>query len=63
MSAKMHHLNGSLDDVLLENPDLVISVLNCLFSKEHLLIEDVPGLGKTTLAKSLANFLDGTWLP
>lgn len=32
----------------------------CLFAGGHLLIEDVPGVGKTTLAKSLAVSLGGT---
>ncbi len=32
----------------------------CLFAGGHLLIEDVPGVGKTTLAKSLAISMGGT---
>ncbi|NUT99720.1 MAG: MoxR family ATPase [Saccharothrix sp.] len=32
-----------------------------LFSEGHLLIEDVPGLGKTTLARCLARSIGGTW--
>ena len=32
--------------------------LACLLSKGHLLIEDVPGTGKTLLAKNLARKLD-----
>ncbi len=32
----------------------------CLFAGGHLLIEDVPGVGKTTLAKSLAVSMGGT---
>ncbi len=32
--------------------------LACLLARGHLLIEDVPGVGKTTLAKSLANCID-----
>lgn len=31
--------------------------LACLFSKGHLLIEDIPGVGKTTLVKTLAHLL------
>ncbi|HET9544573.1 MAG TPA: hypothetical protein VFO88_03275, partial [Gaiellaceae bacterium] len=30
----------------------------CLFSEGHLIIEDLPGVGKTTLAKSLARSVD-----
>jgi MoxR-like ATPase len=28
--------------------------LTCLFAKGHLLIQDIPGIGKTTLAKALS---------
>ena len=33
-------------------------VLLCLVSEGHLLIEDVPGVGKTSLAKALAASID-----
>src|SRR5918998_6942018 len=36
---------------------LEFSVL-CLFSEGHLIIEDFPGVGKTTLAKALARSVD-----
>jgi MoxR-like ATPase len=35
--------------------------LTCLFAGGHLLIEDVPGTGKTSLAKSLASTVSGQW--
>jgi MoxR-like ATPase len=35
--------------------------LVCLFSEGHLLIEDVPGVGKTSLAKALARSTGGSW--
>ena len=34
--------------------------LTCLLSNGHLLLEDVPGTGKTVLAKSIANTVQGT---
>lgn len=56
-------------DLLLEELSRVIKgkrqllelAITCLFSEEHLLIEDVPGLGKTTLARALAKSIGGSW--
>ncbi|MCR4949590.1 MAG: MoxR family ATPase [Treponema sp.] len=36
------------------NTDIVDMVLACLFADGHVLLEDVPGTGKTVLAKSIA---------
>ena len=38
---------------------VVEHVLACLLAQGHLLVEDLPGLGKTTLAKALAQALGG----
>ena len=35
--------------------------VTCLIAEGHLLIEDVPGVGKTTLGKALAVSVDGTF--
>jgi MoxR-like ATPase len=35
--------------------------LVCLFAEGHLLIEDVPGVGKTSLAKAIARSIGGSW--
>lgn len=40
--------------------NVVDDVLTTLFSGGHVLLEDVPGVGKTLLAKSLAGSIDGT---
>ena len=47
-----------LDSVILGKPDVIRQVMVALLSKGHLLIEDVPGVGKTTLARSLAGILE-----
>ncbi len=41
--------------------DLIRLVLLCLVSEGHLLVEDVPGVGKTSLAKALARSVDCTF--
>ena len=39
-------------------PDLLDYVLVCLVAEGHILIEDLPGVGKTTLARALARSID-----
>ncbi|HUQ38680.1 MAG TPA: MoxR family ATPase [Acidimicrobiales bacterium] len=41
--------------------DVIRLALLCLIAEGHLLIEDVPGVGKTSLAKALAASLEGDW--
>ncbi|MDN3554519.1 AAA family ATPase [Halomonas maura] len=45
---------AGLEGVVLGKPREVRLALCCLLARGHLLIEDLPGLGKTTLAQSLA---------
>ncbi|MCL2394353.1 MAG: AAA family ATPase [Acidimicrobiaceae bacterium] len=47
--------------VLLGKRDAIGLALVCLASEGHLLVEDVPGVGKTTLAKALAHSFDLSW--
>jgi MoxR-like ATPase len=35
--------------------------VSCLLAEGHLLLDDVPGTGKTTLAKSIADSIAGSW--
>lgn len=41
--------------------DVVRLLLTALFARGHVLIEDVPGVGKTTLARAIAKCLGGTF--
>ena len=41
--------------------DIIHLVLTCFFAEGHLLIEDVPGVGKTSVARALAASIDGQW--
>ncbi len=52
-----HALNGMrdrLNQVLIGKRDKVEMVLACLLAQGHLLLDDLPGTGKTTLAKAIA---------
>ncbi len=44
-------------NILLGKQEVVKLSLTCLLARGHLLIEDVPGVGKTTLAHTLAHLL------
>lgn len=53
----IQHLNRMLDDansVIVGKTQQIKLALCCLLSRGHLLIEDIPGVGKTTLAHLLA---------
>ena len=54
-------LSASIERVIVGKPEVVRLALIALFSEGHLLIEDVPGTGKTSLAKAIAQSIDGKW--
>jgi MoxR-like ATPase len=51
----------TLETIILGKPHAIRLCLACLLARGHLLIEDVPGVGKTTLAHALAHVLGLTW--
>ena len=51
---KLKHLLNQLNTVIVGKPVQVRDCVACLLAGGHLLIEDVPGVGKTTLAHALA---------
>ena len=63
--APFQELFGAIADnvgrVLQGKPDVIELALLCMVAEGHLLIEDVPGVGKTSLAKALAASLDCRW--
>jgi MoxR-like ATPase len=52
-------LKTQLGRVILGKPEVLDRVLIALLSGSHILMEDVPGVGKTTLAKALAKSISG----
>lgn len=55
---KMGRLEENIEKVFLGKREVVKRTLVCLFAEGHLLVEDVPGVGKTTLARALARSID-----
>ena len=51
-------LQAELGKVILGKPDVIRDLLTALLGGGHILMEDVPGVGKTTLAKALARAFD-----
>ncbi|MDD4267782.1 MAG: MoxR family ATPase [Pirellulales bacterium] len=57
----IHQLEENLERVVLGKPDVVRLCIVALLAGEHLLLEDVPGVGKTLIAKALARSVSGTF--
>jgi MoxR-like ATPase len=56
--SKLAALEDSLGSIIRGKAEAIRLALVCLLSRGHLLIEDVPGVGKTTLAHALARLVD-----
>lgn len=61
LEAKIRELQASIQKVIRGKPEGVELALVTLLARGHLLIEDVPGVGKTTLAHALARSIDCTF--
>src|ERR1700710_186162 len=53
-------VRANIEKVIEGKTDVVSSTLVVLLAEGHLLIEDVPGVGKTALSKALARSIDCT---
>jgi len=60
-AAALARVLATLETVILGKPTQIRLCLACLLARGHLLIEDVPGVGKTTLAHALAHVLGLAW--
>lgn len=57
MRSQLKSLINEVSSVVLGKPKEVNLAVACMLAKGHLLIEDLPGMGKTTLAQTLATSL------
>ena len=57
----IERLRGNILKVFIGNAGAVDRMICCLLARGHVLIEDVPGVGKTVLATTLARSMHGTF--
>ena len=57
MQSTVSAIIEDLSSVIFGKQQQIKLALTCLFSEGHLLIEDLPGMGKTTLSHALAAVL------
>jgi MoxR-like ATPase len=58
---RFDHIASNVETVIQGKREVIDLVLSALFAEGHVLIEDVPGVGKTLLAKSIARSIDCTF--
>lgn len=61
LDLRIRRLQSAIENVVRGKPEAVKLAIICLLAEGHLLIEDVPGVGKTTLAHALARGFDCTF--
>jgi MoxR-like ATPase len=58
MKERLQILEQKLNQVLIGKPETVRLCLAAVLARGHVLIEDIPGIGKTTLAQGLARLIE-----
>jgi len=59
LRSQLTELESNINQVVVGKPDVVRKCLIALLSGEHILLEDVPGVGKTLVGKALARSVSG----
>src|SRR5438094_129154 len=58
---QIHRIAEEIEKVIVGKREVVEHALVALLAQGHLLIEDVPGTGKTMLGRSIARCIDGSF--
>lgn len=58
---KLESLLDTINRVIVGKEDQVRLLLTAMLARGHVLLEDLPGMGKTVLAKTLAQAIGGTY--
>jgi MoxR-like ATPase len=61
IAGKVRLLQENLERIIKGKPEVIRQAITTFFARGHLLIEDVPGVGKTTLAHGLAKSINCTF--
>lgn len=59
-SERFEALHTNIGRFIRGKPEVIRLALICMTAEGHVLIDDVPGVGKTSIAKAIANSIDGT---
>ena len=57
LALKFQQVINKASEIVLDKKQQITLVLTCLLAQGHLLIEDEPGVGKTTLAQTIAKLV------
>ena len=59
MNQQIEKLVENIEKIIVGKRQSIVMVVTAMLSEGHILIEDVPGVGKTRLVSALANSVDG----
>ncbi len=61
MNSKIEQLVNNVEKVIIGKRDVIVKIVCAMLAGGHVLIEDVPGVGKTLLAQTLAKSVSGSF--